>query len=260
MRDLPALRTALQGVTTVIHLTDEQEPGPVQAMERHVQDTANLVNAMQEADRRRIVYLSRMGAEVSSAYALFRMRGQTEAAVRESGLDFTILRPTLTYGPEDTFTNLIAGIAKAIPFVLPIPDAGMSRLQPLWIEDLAACAAQTTHRDDLIGGTVPIGGAEHFTLEQLAAEVLTALGIRRRTMHVRMPFMRYASQLFDLVLPRNPAPRWLLDQLTLGSAGELGSIPRCFGFEPGRFAQRLDYLRQKRPWRRGLVRFVLRLG
>jgi NADH dehydrogenase len=260
MRDLPALRTTLQDVSAVIHMTDEQEPGPVEAMEQHVQDTTNLVTAMQEVDKRRIIYMSRMGAEVSSAYTLFRMRGQSETLVRESGLDYTILRPALTFGPEDTFTNLIAALAKTIPFVLPIPDTGMSRFQPLWIEDLATCAAETTDRHDLIGHTVPIGGAEHFTLEQLATEVLAALRIRRRTMHVRMPFMRYASQLFDLTLPRNPAPRWLLDQLTLGSAGELGSIPRCFGFEPGRFAQRLDYLRQKRPWRRELLRFLLRMS
>lgn len=260
VHDLPALRTTLQDVAGVIHLADEQEPDSHRTMEQHIQETTNLITAMQEADKHRIIYLSRMGAEVSSAYALFRMLGRTEALLRESGLDCTILRPALTYGPEDSFTNVIAMLAKVIPLVLPIPDSGMSRFQPLWIEDLATCVAHTTNRDDLIGETVPFGGAEHFTLEQMVAEVLAALNIRRRTVHVRMPFMRYVSELFDLLLPRNPTPMWLLDQVTLGSAGELGAIPRCFGFEPGRFAQHLDYLRQKRPWRRGLVRFVFRMG
>nr|HID12962.1 NAD-dependent epimerase/dehydratase family protein [Anaerolineae bacterium] len=257
MDDLPALRTAMQDVTAVVHLTWEEDFDQGGTLHSHAKDTANLVAAAQEADVPRFIYLSRLGADRASAYPLFRARGEAEAAVRESGLDYTILRVAVTYGPEDAFTNVLAMLAKAVPFVLPIPDVGMSCFQPLWIVDLVTCIVATLDRDDLIGQVIPLGGPEHFAFEQMVAQVLAAVGVRRRLMHVRMPLVRGVIRLFDALLPRNPTPPWWLDLLAVGSATELGTIPRHFGFEPARFAQCLEYLRRKRSWRRDLVRFVL---
>ena len=257
MDDLPALRTAMQDVTAVVHLTGEEDLVEEGTLHNHARDTVNLTAAAQEAGIHRFIYLSRLGADRASAYPLFRTSGEAEAAVRESELDYTILRAAVTYGPEDAFTNVLAMLAKAIPFVMPIPDTGLARFQPLWITDLVTCIVTTLDRDDLIGQTIPLGGPEHFTLEQLVAQVLAALGTRRRLVHVRMPLMRGLIGLFDALLPRNPAPPWWLDLVAVGSATELGTIPRHFGFEPARFAQCLDYLRRKRPWRRDLVHFIL---
>jgi len=260
MDDLPALRTSLQDVTAVVHLIGEDTFGSERKLDSHPQETANLMSAMRETDVRRLVYLSRMGAEPASAFPLFRTRGQVETIVRDSGLDFTILQPSVTFGPEDVFTNVIAMLAKVVPFALPIPDPGMSRFQPLWIDDLATCVSSALDRGDLVEETIPLGGPEHFTLEQIVTEVLAALGIRRRTLHVRMPLAQGASGAFDLLLPRNPLPQWLLEIITFGSAGDLSTIPRCFGFDPSRFTNCLDYLRGKRPWRRDFIRFVLRIS
>lgn len=256
MSDLPALRTAMQDVTAVVHLTGEEDLDYGETLRSHVEDTANLITAAHEAGVRRFIYLSRLGADRASAYPLFRARGEAGGSVRESGLDYTILQVSVTYGPEDTFINVLVMLAKAIPFVLPIPDIGLSRFQPLWVVDLAECIVAALDRDDLIGQTVTLGGPEHFTFEQMVAQVLAAAGMRRRLVHVPMPLMQGVMTLFDALLPRNPTPFWWLDLLTVGSATELGAISRSFGFEPARFTQSLDYLRRKRPWRRDLVRFV----
>lgn len=257
MGDLPALRTAMQDVTAVVHITGEKDLRHEGTLRRHVQDTVNLVTAAQEAGVRRFIYLSCLGANRASAYPLFRARGEAEATVRESGLDTTILQAPIVYGPEDTFTNVLVMLAKAIPLVLPIPDAGLSRFQPLWIVDLTACILATLDRDEFIGQTVPLGGPEHFTFEQMVTQLLAAAGMRRRLVRIRMPLMQAAIALFDALLPRSPTPPWWLDLLTMGSATELGAIPRNFDFAPCRFSQCLDYVRRKRPWRRDLVRFVL---
>ena len=257
MDDLPALRTALQDVAAVVHLMGEEDLVSETTLARHVQQTSNLTAAMQEADVRRVAYLSRMGAGLASAYPLLRIQGQAEEIVRGSGLDYTILRPTLIYGPEGAFTNVLAMLAKAIPLVLPIPDTGLSRFRPLWIEDLARCVSLTLDRTDLIGETTPLGGPEHFTLEQILTEILAAMNIRRLMVRLRMPIVRGVSRLMDHLLPRSPTPMWLLDILALGDAGDLGTIPHHFGFKPQRFAQGLDHLRRKRPWRRELIRFIL---
>jgi len=257
MSDLPALRTAMQDVTAVVHLTGEEDLDREGTMRTHVEDTINLVTAAQEASTRRFIYLSRLGADRASAYPLFRARGEAETIVRESGLDATILRAATIYGPEDMSTNVLVMLAKVIPFVLPIPETGLSRFQPLWIMDLARCIVATLDQDDLIGQTIPLGGPEHFTFEQMVTEVVTAAGVRRRLVHVRVPLVQGGVTLFDALLPRNPVPFWWLDILTVGSATDLVTIPRHFGFEPCRFAQCLDYLRHKRPWRRDLVRLIL---
>ncbi len=257
MSDLPALRTAMQDVTAIVHLTGEEDLDHGGTLQSHVEDTVNLITAAQETGVRRFVYLSRLGADRASAYPLFRARGEVESAIHASGLDYTILRSPIIYGPEDTSTNMLVMLAQAIPFVLPVPETGQSRFQPIWVLDLAACVLAALDRDDLIGQTVPLGGPEHFTFEQMVTEVLAAAGIRKRLVHVRMSLTQWAVMLADTLLPRNPVPFWWLDLLTVGSATDLVTVPRHFDFEPWRLAECLDYLRRKRPWRRDLLRFIL---
>lgn len=257
LSDLPALRTAMQDVTAIVHLMEEEDLRREGALGTHVEDTANLITAAQEVGVRRLVYVSRLGADRASAYPLFRAIGQVEAAVSESGLETTILQAPIVYGPEDIFTTVLVMLAKAMPLVLPIPDPGLSRFQPLWVGDLATCIPATLDREEFTGQTIALGGPEHFTFEQMVRQVLAAAGLRRRLVRVRMSLMQAVTALLDALLPRNPTPRWWLDLLTVGSATELGAIPRQFGFEPCRLSQCLDYLGRRRPWRRDLARFVL---
>jgi uncharacterized protein YbjT (DUF2867 family) len=255
--DLLTLRVAMQDVTAVVHVMREGDPVQEGTLRQHVEGTTNLVAVAKEMGIQRFIYLSRLGAERASAYPLYRARGDAEAAVRESGVDYTILQSTVIYSPEDAFTNVLVMLAKMSPFVLPIPNVSGSRFQPVWAGDLATCIAAALDREDLVERTIPIGGPEHFTLEQMVAQILESAGMRRRLMHVNMPFMRVATEFFEMVWLRNPTPLWWLDFVTVGSATELGAIPRHFGFEPRRFADRLRYLRTKQPWRRNFVRFIL---
>lgn len=256
--DLPALRTTMQDVTAILHLVGEDDPGQEPKLERYAQHTANLIEAAHEAGVRRLVFLSRLGSDRASAYPIFRAIGEAEAVVRGSKMDYTILQSAVAYGPEDAFISLLAMLIKTIPFVLPVPEAGMARFQPLWVGDLVSCIVATLGRDDLIGQTVPLGGSEHFMLEQLVMQVLAALGVHRRLVHMTTPMARAVAGMFTALFPRVPAPSRWLDVLAVGSATELGVIPRHFGFEPTRFAQGLEYLRHKQPWRRNLMRFILR--
>jgi len=255
--DLPALRTAMQDVTAIVHLTGEEDLDRGETLHTHVEDTAALITAAQETGIRRFIHLSRLGADRASAYPLLRARGEAETAVRESELDHTIFQASVIYGPNDISINMIVMLAKMIPFILPIPDAGLSRFQPLLIGDLVTCIEAALDQDDLIRQTIHLGGPEHFTFDQMVTEVLAAAGMRRRLMRVRMPLMQSLIALLDTLLPRNPIPSWWIDLLTIGSATDLVTIPRHFGFEPARFALSLDYLRCKRPWRRDLIRFIL---
>lgn len=257
MNDLPALRTAMQNVEVIVHMTGEEDLDREGILRNHVQDTANLITAAQETGVQRFIYLSHTEADRTSAYPLLRARGEGEALVRESGLNTTILRAPLIYGPEDFSTNVLVMLAKMIPFVLPVPDTGLAHFQPLWIGDLTTCVLATLNQDNLIGQTIPLGGPEHFTFDQMVIEILTAAKLRKRLMRVRMSSVQWAITLADALLPRSPLPLRWLDLLSVGDATDLVTIPRHFGFEPHRFSQSLEYLHHKRPWRRDLLRFVL---
>jgi uncharacterized protein YbjT (DUF2867 family) len=256
MDDLPALRTAMQDVTAILHLVGEDDPGQEPRLEHYAQHTSNLIEAAREAGVSRLIFLSRLGADRASAYPIFRATGEAEAAVRESGMGYTVLQSAIAYGPEDAFISVLAMLAKTIPFVLPILEAGMSRFQPLWIGDLVSCIVATLDRDDLIGRAIPLGGPEHFTLEQLVMQVLAVLGVRKRLVYVRTPLFQFGVSVFDALLLHTPVPPRWLDVVAVGSATELGCVPRHFGFEPRRFAQGLEYLSRKRHWRRNLLRFI----
>jgi NADH dehydrogenase len=247
----------MQGVTTVIHLARGEERLEERRLEDQPAETANLLRAAEEAGVTRFIYLSRLSATPASAYPLFRVKGESEVQIQQSGLDYTIFRSAVVYGAEDAFTTRLVMVAKMSPLVLPIPDVGMARFQPVWIEDLARCIAATVDRDDLIGRTVGLGGPEHYTLEQMTRRLLEAVGLRRYLLHVGMPLMRAGSRLLESLLARNPTPDWWLDLVAVGSATELGAVSKHFGFEPRQFAHSLGYLRRRRPWRRDFIRYVL---
>jgi NADH dehydrogenase len=260
LTDRPALRTAMQDVTVIIHLTREEDHPQERPLQSHVEGTANLLEAAQVAGVTRFIYLSRLGATPASAYPLFRIKGESEIMIHESGLDYTTLRAAVVYGADDAFTTRLVMLAKMFPLLLPIPDVGMARFQPLWVEDLARCIVAAIDRDDLIGRMVTVGGPEHYTIEQMIRRVLEAAGMRRYLLHVSMPIMRAASDSLGSLLARNPTPMWWLDLAAAGSATELGAIPKHFNFEPGQFAQCLSYLRRRRPWRRQFIRYILGYG
>ncbi len=260
LTDVPALRHAMEDVTGVIHLTREEDRLEERTLQAHVEGTANLLEAAQSTGVSRFIYLSRLGATPASAYPLFRVKGESEIAVAQSGLNHTNLRSAVVYGADDAFTTRLVMLAKMLPLLLPIPDVGMSRFQPVWVEDLARCIVATPDRPDLIGKMVALGGPEHYTIEQMIRLVLEAGGMRRLFVHVALPIMRAASNSLGSFLARNPSPMWWLDLAAVGSATELGAIPKHFGFEPSRFSQSLGYLRRARPWRRDFIRYVLGHG
>lgn len=257
LTDLPALRTAMQDVTVVLHLTREEDDPQVRQLESHVEGTANLLEAARVAGVTRFIYLSRLGATPASAYPLFRVKGEAEVKIDESGFDYTTVRTAVVYGEDDAFTTRLVMLAKMCPLLLPVPDVGMVRFQPLWVEDLARSIVAAIDREDLIGRMITVGGPEHYTIEQMIRRVLEAAGMRRHLLHISMPVMRGGSDFLGSLFARNPAPGWWLDLAAAGSATELGTIPKHFGFEPCQFARCLSYLRRRRRWRRQFIRHIL---
>lgn len=256
LRDERGLRAAMRGVDTIVHLAGcERRSGRGNLTEVDVLGTQGLVNAAKEAGIQRILYLSHLGADQASAYPLLRAKGLAENVLIRSGLDYTILRSAVIFGPGDQFTTAFSRLLRISPGFVLIPGEGISQLQPVWIEDLVNCLALTIERDDLIGQTISIGGIEALTFRQVLLYIMEATGIHRRLWSLSPPTLRLLALVADQ-FPNFPVSIHWLDYLAVDRTTLLDSIPRTFGILPARFYRQLNYLTQpiKQPGRkRGFV-------
>lgn len=257
LADPPALRVALQNVDAVIHLASIwTERGPRTFESVNTQGTVNLLDAAKEIGAGRFVFASHPGADRNSAYAFLRSKGLAEEAVKSSGLRYTILRPSWVYGPDDTWTALMAMTLKAVPFVCPVVGDGQTRLQPLWVDDFAMCVERCLSNLKTTGQILALGGPGYFTFNDALDVIAQMLKVRKRKLFVRLPLARSLAQTLERVLPRPLLTTTMVDLLGVDTTTELGSVLRVFGFEPARFAATIGYLRDQ-PWRRRFLRRLL---
>ena len=131
----------------------------------HVQLPQTLVNACKAAGKRRIVHISSLGASLQAPSMYQRSKARGEAVLFASGLDVSVLRPSVIFGAEDKFLNTFATLQQMFPV---IPLAGSkARFQPVWVEDVATALVACLQDNSTIGKTFEACGPDVFTLKQL---------------------------------------------------------------------------------------------
>lgn len=244
LSDPRGLRASLVGVETVIHLASAEKSGDRSDQASvDVEGTRNLAEAAAEAGVRRLVYVSHLGANRSSAYPLLRAKAQAEDYIRRSGVGFTILRSAVAFGPGDRFTCWLAMSLAIAPFVFLLPGDGSTLLQPIWVEDVATCISWALEEAATVNQTYEIGGPEFLSFAQAVRLVMQAAGIRRILLSARQPLLRGMAATFERLLPRPPISVSWLDYLAANRTAELSTLPRVFGLQPARMESHLDYLK-----------------
>ncbi len=256
LQDPPALRVAMHNVNAIIHVAGINRSTGQNTLESiNHQGTVNLVEAALDAEVRRIIYLSHIHADRNSAYPLLRSKGAAEEAIRRSGLTYTILRSSLIFGPDDSFTTVLAMLIKSIPVIFPVTGDGKTRFQPIHVDDVAACLVGCLDAYHLENATLPIGGPQHLSYAEILDAVMRTLRVHRLRVHVRLPLMRTLVSLTEAFFPNAPASSEQLDLFSVDNTTDLGNVPRNFRFEPRRFTESLEYLRRK-GWRRAFLRYL----
>jgi NADH dehydrogenase len=190
--DREAVEYAAQGTSAIVHLLGIIREFPERGItyERlHVAATRNVVDAARRWEIPRYVHMSALGARPGGPTGYFDSKGRAEEYVRMSGLSWTILRPSVIFGPGDQFLNELAAILRKAPIV-PVPGDGSYRLQPVFIGDVAKGFTDALLRPDTEGRVFEVGGPERLSYGELLDKVAASAGRRARKVHVPLSVLR----------------------------------------------------------------------
>ncbi len=165
VHDDAALAALVAGRHAVINLVAVLHGDEAQFEQVHVELPTRLARACAAAGVRRIVHVSALGAAPDAPSMYQRSKARGEAALRDSGLDVTLLRPSTIFGEHDRFMNLFARLQAWLP-LMPIGRAD-ARFQPVWVEDVAAAIARCLDDRTTIGQTIECTGPQVLTLREL---------------------------------------------------------------------------------------------
>ncbi|MCZ6891785.1 MAG: complex I NDUFA9 subunit family protein [Chloroflexi bacterium] len=246
--DPSSLRSAMEGVETVVHLVAViRERGGATFEGVNHQGTGNVAQAAREAGVGCLVHLSAVGAVDDHRFPYLRSKWRAEREVVESGVPYTILRASIQFGEGDEFINTLAGAVKAFPIV-PVAGDGNALFLPISVAEVAECIAQAVDRDELRGRVIEIGGPEHLSYNQILDTIARTYNIRRIKAHLPLVVMRRIVWLMERTLPSPPATGHQLDMLAIDNIAELDTVERTFGFKPRRLEGNIDYIRSISRW------------
>ena len=215
--DPGSLREACAGADAVVHLVAIIKGAPGDFERIMAQGTRDLVAAAAGAGVRRFVLASALGLDerTKDAVPYYAAKWEMERAVRESGVEHVILRPSFVFGRDGGVLPTFVRLARLAP-VTPIVGPGTQRLQPIWVEDLAETFVRALDVPAAAGRVFDLGGPDAVTWNEFWTRLKRVLGVRRPSVHVPFGVMRLQAALTER-LPGAPVSR---DQLTMLALGD----------------------------------------
>jgi len=237
-----SLEGALRGMEAAIHLVGViSEVGESTFENVHTRGTQNVVAAAQAAAIRRFIQMSALGTRPNATARYHQSKCAAEELVRQSGLDYTIFRPSLIYGPRDQFVNLFATIIRLSPFV-PVLGSGRARFQPVSVETVARAFVRALCEPKSIGQCYDLCGPETFTLPELLDHILALMRKKRFKLRVPLSLARVQAAFLEFLFQRllRKAPPLNRDQLVMleeDNIGDARAANELFGLRHAPFRQ-----------------------
>ena len=236
-----SLKGAAGNCDAIVHLVGIISEIGEQTFENvHFHATQNVLAEAKRAGVKRWIHMSAIGARPDAPSRYHQTKWAAEETVRASGLDWTIFRPSIIYGPGDGFISLFARISRWSP-VLPVMGNGRNLLQPVAVADVARCFVSALTEPASVGKTLDLCGPERLSFDQVLETILRVTQRRRLKLHVPMPLARLQAavleKLFPLVLRQ--APPLNRDQLLMlreDNVGDGRAAEELFGVELRRFS------------------------
>lgn len=211
LRHPASVRAAMRGSDVAVNLVGILTKSGRQTFDAVVAKGAATVAETTAAAGARLVHVSAIGADPASASAYARAKASGEKAVLAAVPSATILRPSVMFGPEDQFTNRFAALALMSP-MLPLIGGGATRMQPVYVGDVAAAVADAVDGRTKAGAVYELGGPDVLSMREIMQIILRV--IERERMLVPLPFA--IARLKAMFLQFAPGPLKLTpDQVAL---------------------------------------------
>lgn len=210
---IPAVEEAQAVINTVGHYVAK---GNATFDAIHGQGALHVARQAKQAGVERLVHISGLGADTESPSPYVRARGTGEMLVREAFVEVTILRPSVIFGPDDAFLNKLAAMVRQAP-ILPLFGTGATRLQPVFVGDVAAACVRAVNDPATAGQVFELGGPRIYSYKALLQLVLNRIGRKRLLLPVPFLVWEALATLLSL-LPNPPLTR---DQVTLMKADNI---------------------------------------
>lgn len=252
------LKGAADGCEAIVHIAGivEERPPETTFEKVNVAGTQHILREASRARVRRFIYISSLGADSgSSEYHKSKLRA--EEFVRDSELDWLILRPGNVYGPGDDVLSLLLKIVRTLPIV-PLVGAGDQPFQPIWFEDLGRVIARALDRKDLSRETLEVAGTEIVTAREVIGEFSRITGRSPKTVALPEWLAQAGTELADslptgwierlgLKRPLNASKlQMLLDENIIRSP-ERNALTSIFALEPTPLSRGLVLLADSLP-------------
>ncbi|GAB4555876.1 MAG: NAD(P)H-binding protein [Anaerolineae bacterium] len=235
----------MKDVDVVIHLVAIAiEKGKNTYEKINTQGTINVVEEAKRAGIKRFINMCQNGAYAEVKSRFLRSKGIAQEYVAKSGLDWTAVRPSVIWGPQDEFANVQARLIKMTPFIFPIVGDGKAQFQPVYVGDVVEAIVRSLDDDSTIGHEYELGGPEVLTYEEIVNRVLAALETKRAKVKVPIALLRPAVVVMQTLLPKPPVSTTLLDLLGVPNVVKENGLVTKFGIDPKPFVpENLSYMK-----------------
>jgi NADH dehydrogenase len=230
LTDAESLRRAVEGCTTVVHFVAILLGRPEEFERIMIQGTRDLVEASKEAGVDRLVLQSALGTEEGREVApYYRAKWEEEQAVKYSGIEHVIFRPSFVFGRDG---GLLAQQIKIVRFSPITPVLGRHRMQPIWVDDVASLFTAAVSSAEAPNRTFDVGGPDRLTWAELHERIRKALGKRRLAFQIP-PGLLKAGASVGQVLPPFHGARSAVEMLDLGdNVADIGPVTEAYGIQP----------------------------
>lgn len=185
IRNPASVEAAMRGASVVVNLVGILAESGAQTFDAVQNQGAKTVAEAASRIGARVVHVSAIGADANSSSRYARAKAAGEQAVLANSPSATIFRPSVVFGPEDQFTNRFAALARISP-ILPLIGGGMTKLQPVYVGDVATAIADAVDGTARPGATYELGGPEVMTMREILELILQT--IERDRALVPLPF------------------------------------------------------------------------
>lgn len=199
---VPALKDSVSVINVVGHYVQTKA---ISFDAVHAIGAENLAWCAAQAGVARLVHVSGIGADINSPSAYVRSRAKGESLVREAFPEATIMRPSAIFGPGDALFSSLEAISRRLP-VIPLFGRGQTRLQPVFVDDVANAVAVASSEPSTVGKTYELGGPKVYTYRALVEFLLDT--VKRRRVLLPIPYAVWEAIAVSLAVLPNPPLTW----------------------------------------------------